>query len=83
MRTVPPSPSDPNSSISDSGFLTTRSMRRAIGRAPNARSKPLAASHARAAGVELDCHVLRGHHRPQFVDLLVDDALDLGGARAR
>ena len=50
MRAVPPSASAPKSIASDSGFFTLRSMSRAIGRAPNARSKPAAASHARASG---------------------------------
>src|SRR6185503_10594883 len=50
IRAAPPSASDPNSIASESGFFTLRSMSRAIGRAPNARSKPEAASHARASG---------------------------------
>ena len=67
------SASDPNSSSSDSGFLTTRSISRAIGRAPNARSKPFAASHARAAGSSSIVTPLAATIAAQLVDLLVDD----------
>ena len=56
------------------------SISRAIGRAPNARSKPLRASQARAAGVSSIGDLPPGHQLAKLVDVLVDDALDLGSA---
>ena len=81
IRTSPPlSASDPKSSISESGFLITRSMRRHRPGTERAVEALLSKPAARL-GFDGDRDFLRGHHSTHFVDLLVDDFLDLRRAQ--